>query len=290
MAEINKTKEVCKICFNASSQKSTPTLILESKVITDSSNKKRCPNCKQNWNSQKVAFDTDTNRWVAIRPRPTKMNPNIDYQMCSSVQKRTICNKGPGLCTFAHSRIELIMWSQERWREPRPLPTLGGANQFTLCKHVLTTGSCPYGQRCSFAHSEEELDHWVKSLTGTKAPSFPGGNVPDFYCSACNVSCTGQRQYEEHLSGGRHRQVVSSQQQAIAKDQHYGSHYVPTMPPAKAESSGRIRPRPNRLPVQGFKLCYSVQYHRRCYYGNNCTFAHSQAELDKWNSERMSLR
>ena len=285
----SQTREVCKICFNAFKQKTNQTLIEEDKVI-EMNNERKCPNCKQPWSPQIVAFDTETKKWVAIRARPLKMNPGIDYQMCMSVQKKQPCSKGQGLCTFAHSRVELNIWNQERWKEPRQIP-LSPSNQYQMCKHVITTGSCPYGQRCSFAHSDDELKNWMKSTssssTGTRPPppqttnNHLIGENASYFCKVCNIFCSGQRQYNDHLSGQKHRQSVAAAQ----------SQPIPYSSVTKVSSKPPlIRKRPNRLPVNGYRLCISTYQHRKCYYGNRCTFAHSEEELKAWNEQRRLLR
>ena len=305
MAEQFVYKEVCKICFNASSQKANPTLTPVEKVVNESG-RKVCPNCRQPWSSQKVAKDMDQNRWVQIRSRPLKMNPHIDYQLCTSVLKKQPCPKGHGICTFAHSRAELISWNRDRYRDPRPVPSGVMANQVSMCKHVMADSQCPYGQRCVYAHSEEEREKWIDELAGVKGNSFGGGNQnSDFYCHACNISCTGQRQYEEHLSGQRHRQIVAAQSPVasiphpvfVAPPPMHQLYHHPVAPRMQQQHQQapllphpHIRQMPDRLPANGFRMCISMSTSRGCFYGPKCTFAHSEAELDAWNKQVMELR
>ena len=281
-------KDVCKICFNASSQKANPTLTLEEKAITEGG-KKVCPNCRQNWTGQKVTKDAELNRWVLVRPRPLKMNPHIDYQLCTSVLKKQSCPKGHGLCTFAHSRAELQSWNRDRYKDPRPVPAGIIPNQILLCKNVVEDGLCPYGQRCVYAHSEEEKEKWIDEVVGSKGSGY--SNIPsEYYCPACSISCTGQRQYEDHLSGQRHRQIVAAQSPTV-----HHSYYAPTMynmPPRlnPALALPIIRQMPDRLPANGFRMCVSIATSRGCFYGTKCTFAHSEVELDAWNRQAMQYR
>ena len=290
--------EVCKICFNSSSHKANPTLTPEAKAVMDPATKKKtCPSCKQSWNGLQVSRDLELNKWVAIRPRP-KILPHIDYQLCASVQRKASCQKGQGLCTFAHSKVELLAWNKERWKEARPRPAApSGAHQYQLCKHVLTEGNCPYGQRCTFAHSEEELRIWVygsleKSAALLPTPSPVQAPVSEFSCRACDVYCTSQRQLEEHQSGARHHQVVAATSRNLA----YHPMPLPRMPvpppptAAPAMSGLIVRPRPNRFPMHGYRICSSVASGRRCFYGDACSFAHSQMELDAWNQDLQTLR
>ena len=158
----SETLEVCKICFNKSSHNSSPTLTPQSMSVVDAVFKWKCLVCKQPWISQKIAKDSRTQKWVAIRTRP-KINPKIDYQLCVSVQNNKTCQKGQTVCTYAHSKVELKEWNKERLQEIRPVPVLSGSGPFQLCKHVQNTGTCIYGQQCNFAHSEKELEKWNSS-------------------------------------------------------------------------------------------------------------------------------
>ena len=103
----------------------------------------------------------ENGRRPSIRPRP-KIKQMVDYQMCVSTQRDDhVCMYGLK-CAFAHSEEELLEWNRERWsQEPRPRPNISDVPaEFVLCKNVLDTGSCSYGQRCTFAHSRKELDEW----------------------------------------------------------------------------------------------------------------------------------
>ncbi len=287
-------RDVCKICFNASSQKANPTLTSEEKAINEGG-RRVCPNCRQTWTGQKVAKDPELSRWVLIRPRPLKMNPHIDYQLCTSVSKRQTCPKGLGLCTFAHSRAELNSWNRERYRDSRPVPTGVLPNQIILCKHVLMDGVCPYGQRCVYAHSEEEKDRWIDDLVGSRSAGYIN-TTSEYYCPLCSIHCTGQRQYEEHLSGQRHRQIVATQtpptfQQAFyAPPPVYHTHPVmpPRLNPPPIVPSNRAMP--DRIPANGFRLCTRINTSRGCFFGMRCTFAHSETELELWNRQVMQYR
>ena len=85
-----------------------------------------------------------------------------------------------------------------------------------------------------------------------------------YYCHICNLRCTSNKQLEDHLSGVHHRQA----QAAIENYQNLS-----------------VRPRPFRVPVNGFELCTTVLSGRHCYYGDRCTFAHSEDELRLWNED-----
>lgn len=289
--------EVCKICFNSSSHKTNPTLTPESKAIIDPSTKeKTCPSCKQVWNGLQVAKDRELNKWVPIRPRP-KISPFIDYQLCASVQRKINCPKGQAGCTYAHSKAELLSWNKDRWKEEaRPVPSANaGPYQYQLCKHVMTEGICPYGQRCTFAHSEEELQTWIHGYKIENPPPALLSQPPlqlsmqEFCCRACDLRCTSHKQLEEHLSGTKHKQTVASR--VLPYQAMPLSHIPPSHPSYPTSMPGPlIRSRPNRFPVHGYRLCNSLVNGRRCFYGEACSFAHSQMELDTWNQELQTIR
>ena len=283
-------KDVCKICFNASSQKANPTLTLEEKAVNESG-RKVCPNCRQNWTGQKVAKDTDMNKWVVVRPRPLKMNPHIDYQLCTSVLKKQVCPKGHGVCTFAHSQVELHSWNRERYKDPRPVPPGTIPNQIFLCKYITVEGNCPYGQRCVYAHSEDERNKWIDELAGLKGNGCSSATT-EYYCPACGIYCTGQRQFEDHLSGQRHRQIVAAQIPPAVHHNLYTPpvHQLYSVAPRLNPAMSYVRHMPDRLPANGFRLCVSIATSRGCFYGARCTFAHSEAELDAWNKQALQYR
>ena len=315
-------KEVCRICFTSSSHKPIPTLTPEVKTTYDySTNKKICSVCRLEWAPIRVCRELDgTARWVRVRPRP-KIPPNIDFQICKNVNTRTECPKGQE-CSFAHSKAELSVWNRERQNEPRPAPHINGPYQYQLCKHMLNTGNCPYGQRCTFAHSDEELREWLKVQAGahlhvvqngsisagpfyqgpvppnqfnmnapstTLAPNTAAGSVIsmgphgmfEYRCDVCSLSCTSKKQLDDHISGSRHKQQVA------VKALHAYTNPTPAQSVSVRDYGGSnslIRKRPAlSFPINGYKMCLHIQAKRRCIYGDYCTFAHSQAELEQWN-------
>lgn len=290
---MGEPREVCKICFASTSHKPTPTLTPEAKASVDPvSKKKRCSACRQEWAPIRVAKEVGTGpaRWVRIRPRP-RIAANVDFQLCKNFQSKMECSKGHD-CSYAHSRIELLIWNKDREREPRPPPHINGPHQYTLCKHVLTSGSCSYGQRCTFAHSEEELRTWLRPPVAQQQmaanglnvfnqfpPGVAAGGVAEYRCEVCNLSCTSRKQLEDHFSGSKHKQ------QMFSRGFHAPAYYPPH-PQAVVPHRTVVRRRPLlSFKVNGYKLCMHIQPGRRCIYGEYCTFAHSQQELEVWNRQ-----
>ena len=286
---MTEPREVCKICFGSTSHKPNPTLTPESKATYDASSKKhKCGVCRQEWAPIRVTREVGLagpTRWVRIRPRP-KIPANIDFQVCKNVQQgKGECMKGQD-CSYAHSRAELQLWNREREKEPRPAPSISGPYQYQLCKHMLGNGVCPYGQRCTFAHSDEELQSWLQVQAGVQQAensAFQQAmgaalSTVEFRCDICNLNCTSRKQLDDHISGTKHKQQVASR---ALHDYHN---------PTPAQSMGRrgrnMRRRPLlSFPINGYKLCLHTQAGRRCIYGDYCTFAHSQIELEEWNRQ-----
>ena len=272
---------VCKICYGSSSHKPNPTLTPESKAGYEGGVRK-CGVCRQGWASIRVARETGAagGRWVRLRQRP-KISTNTEYQMCKNVQSgRGDCPRGQD-CSYAHYRVELAVWNAERKLEPRPAPPITGPYYvYQLCKHIQSVGRCPYGQRCTFAHSEEEYREWIRSASpmNTQPPPVPAAlpagittaGVSFFKCEMCSLACTSRKQLEDHYSGGKHRDRLVQ----------LHSTELPSGPLQKP----LIRRRPLlSFQITGFKMCMHVQASRRCVYGDFCTFAHSNEELQAWN-------
>lgn len=294
-------RQVCKICYVSSSHKPSPTLTPESKAVFDGSSKK-CSVCRQGWAPIKIARDTSPagGRWVRIRPRP-KISASTEFQMCKNMQGgRGDCPRGLD-CSYAHYRVELALWNAERKLEPRPAPPITGPYQYQLCKNMQNVGTCSYGQRCTFAHSEEEYQEWLRSIhqtaPGQQVIQIPIGGMPvssasafvpvsSYRCDICSLTCTSRKQLEDHLAGSKHRE-------RILQFQGVPFSSVPDLPPGHPVSLAvnqheqiTIRKRPLlSFQIMGFKMCMHIQANRRCIYGDFCTFAHSNEELQMWNRQ-----
>ena len=278
---MGEPKIVCKICYASSSHKTVPTLTPENKILAADGNDRKCSVCRQGWAPIRVAKDSSVGgRWVRIRPRP-KIGPSTEFQMCKNIQgSRGECLRGLD-CSYAHSRVELNLWNVERKQEPRPAPFISG--QYQLCKHIQGGGTCPYGQRCTFAHTEEEHHEWLRSAPPLAAPP-PSGYVPSgggggggggggsLRCEVCSLTCTSRRQLEDHLAGAKHRdRLLQLQQGDLPSRSSPAPHYPVRRKPLLS------------FQIMGFKMCMHILAGQRCVYGEYCTFAHSSEELQTWN-------
>ncbi len=276
-------REVCKICYNSTSHKATPTLTYEPKdeSVEEETGPKICSVCRQEWAPIRVAKELSSSRWVRIRPRP-KLQIHIDFMLCKNLKNRNECPRGQD-CSYAHSKAELWAWNQERQKEPRPAPHINGSYQYQLCKYMTKSGNCPYGIKCTFAHNDEELQCWLK-VQGPmdEAP-------PTYRCNVCQLRCNSKKQLEDHINSSRHRQQhhlgVGGPLGYLKNNFRPGG--FRNSNGVHPHTSGDPRPRPSQsIPRAGFRLCIHVQNGKRCVYGDYCTFAHSQLELDQWNQQK----
>ena len=287
---------MCKICYNSTSHKPTPTLTYQPKEHpADSLAPLECAVCRQEWAPIRVAKELGSNRWVRIRPRP-KLQMYIDFMLCKNLKGRAECPRGQD-CSFAHSQAELWAWNQERQKEPRPAPQINGSYQYQLCKYISKSGNCPYGNKCTFAHTEEELQAWLKvqggvggsassSNVGSWSRSSSGsyGSGVTFKCNVCQQRYPSKKVLEEHINNSRHRQQYQWSSSNVGGVRQPTGTTSNRFTAGTSSASGQSRPRPTlSFQISGFRLCVHVQNGRRCLYGDYCTFAHSQAELDDWN-------
>jgi len=291
-------KKVCKICYTVSSHKTKQVLTPVTRATTDSRGTKTCQICKQPWIEITLFRERGQQEWVYVKSRP-KISLISEYQLCTSVEKKTKCPKA-AKCTFAHSKLELAIWNKEREKDTR----MPGPNSRTqLCKHIVR-GPCPLGGRCLFAHSYEELENWKAEIS--KQPNAMTYNNEQYMCEVCNTACTGKRQLEEHKRGARHQQatlyaqsgynpeqvryhpspVIPRHQAAAVKLQQQQQHQQQIVASRHGSAAAHIRERP-KLPfhVLEYRMCRHYQMGRPCLHGDLCTFAHSNEELLAWSKD-----
>ena len=299
MTDKLEEKKVCKICYTASSHKSKQVLTPITKSITDTRGARTCTICKQQWIEITVFRERGQPEWVYVKPRP-KISLLSEYQLCTSVEKKLKCPKA-SKCTFAHSKLELVIWNKERQKDARSAqPT----SRLQLCKHIIK-GSCPLSNRCMFAHSYEELEKWKTDVTHNNDSSAQSTSAShsseNFYCDVCDTICTSKKQLEEHKKGSRHLSAVyPTSHHPEPYVRNYPSPVIPRHQAAAAKLQQQIqssklnnnnatisiRERP-KLPfhVLEYRMCRHVQMGRPCLHGDLCTFAHSNEELLAWSRD-----
>uniref|UniRef100_A0A8C3S8C8 Zinc finger CCCH-type containing 7A n=1 Tax=Chelydra serpentina TaxID=8475 RepID=A0A8C3S8C8_CHESE len=198
-------------------------------------------------------------------------------------------------------RVVLVMSNErKKWMTIRPLPTKKQVpSQFDLCNHIASGKKCQYVGNCSFAHSPEEremwtymkensiqdmeqlYEMWLKSQkpekgddTATQANKENGKQIHmptdyaevtvDFHCWMCGKNCNSEKQWQGHISSEKHKEKVFHTED----DQNCWQH---------------------RFPTGYFNICDRYMA-STCIEGNNCKFAHGNAELHEWEERRDVLR
>ncbi|XP_029858022.1 zinc finger CCCH domain-containing protein 7A isoform X1 [Harpia harpyja] len=198
-------------------------------------------------------------------------------------------------------RVVLVMSNErKKWMTIRPLPAKKQVPlQFDLCNHIASGKKCQYDGNCSFAHSPEEremwtymkensiqdleqlYDIWLKSQkpekgddTAAQANKENGKQIHmptdyaevtvDFHCWMCGKNCNSEKQWQGHISSEKHKEKVFHTED----DQNCWQY---------------------RFPTGYFSICDRYMA-GTCTEGNNCKFAHGNAELHEWEERRQVLR
>uniref|UniRef100_A0A803YQE2 Zinc finger CCCH-type containing 7A n=2 Tax=Meleagris gallopavo TaxID=9103 RepID=A0A803YQE2_MELGA len=198
-------------------------------------------------------------------------------------------------------RVVLVMSNErKKWMTIRPLPAKKQVPlQFDLCNHIASGKKCQYDGNCSFAHSPEEremwtymkensiqdleqlYDIWLKSQkpekgddTAAQANKENGKQIHmptdyaevtvDFHCWMCGKNCNSEKQWQGHISSEKHKEKVFHTED----DQNCWQY---------------------RFPTGCFSICDRYMA-GTCTEGNNCKFAHGNAELHEWEERRQVLR
>ncbi|NXX89133.1 Z3H7A protein, partial [Centropus bengalensis] len=198
-------------------------------------------------------------------------------------------------------RVVLVMSNErKKWMTIRPLPAKKQVPlQFDLCNHIASGKKCQYDGNCSFAHSPEEremwtymkensiqdleqlYDIWLKSQKPEKGddmtaqankengkqihmPTDYAEVTVDFHCWMCGKNCNSEKQWQGHISSEKHKEKVFHTED----DQNCWQY---------------------RFPTGYFSICDRYMA-GTCTEGNNCKFAHGNAELHEWEERRQVLR
>ncbi|XP_013000059.2 3'-5' exoribonuclease HELZ2 isoform X2 [Cavia porcellus] len=175
---------------------------------------------------------------------------------------------------------------KRQFTEVRPKPQ--NSPPLRYCMFVERGQPCRHGAaRCKFAHSAVEMAVWEAEQLGglqrealhtlstlgkdqrtTAHSRSPRGSQPpkvELYCYTCLFTCCSQEAFENHCASLEHAQMVAFDQAVPWK------HRAPPMGLSKFE----LCPRPDL-----------------CEYGDVCTQAHSEQELQEWvwRVQAMELR
>ncbi|XP_023560032.1 helicase with zinc finger domain 2 isoform X2 [Octodon degus] len=210
-----------------------------------------------------------------FRDRPQRLRPVDPHGQCPG--HRTCPTLLVHVSTKDHKR---------QFTEVRPKPQNGRPLRY--CMFVERGQPCHHGAaRCQFAHSAVEMAVWeAEELNGlqrealrvlpilgqdkhvaTHSQPSPSSQPPEaeLYCYTCLVTYHSQEAFENHCASLEHEQMVAFDQAVPWK------HRAPPMGVSKFE----LCPRPDL-----------------CEYGDICTQAHSEQELQEWiqRAKAMELR
>ncbi|XP_071976800.1 zinc finger CCCH domain-containing protein 7A [Engystomops pustulosus] len=216
-------------------------------------------------------------------------------QVIESDNNRKYCS-AKARHTWSKDRQVVLVMSNERkkWISIRPCPTKKPLPvQFELCHHILNGKKCQYIGNCAFAHSQEEKEIWTfmkdlgiqdmdqlydklhskKTVKGNEASSQANKQIHlptdyaetavDFHCWLCGKNCNSERQWKMHISSEKHKEKVFHSED----DQNIWQH---------------------RFPTGHFSICKRF-ISGSCPNGDQCSFAHGNAELLEWEERRKVL-
>lgn len=199
--------------------------------------------------------------------------------------------------TWTKDRQVVLVMSNERkkWISIRPCPMKKPVPvQFELCNHILNGKKCQYIGNCAFAHSQEEKEIWTfmkdlgiqdmeqlceklnskKMAKGNEVssqmnkqihlPTDYAETAVDFHCWLCGKNCNSERQWKMHISSEKHKEKVFHSED----DQNIWQH---------------------RFPTGCFSICKRFSS-GSCLNGDQCSFAHGNAELLEWEERSNVLR
>ncbi|XP_038618826.1 zinc finger CCCH domain-containing protein 7A [Tachyglossus aculeatus] len=244
-----------------------------------------------------------------IKPGFLNLKMKLVCALCQKNGQYTEPDKNKRYCSAKAShpwnkdRRMVIVWSNElkKWLIIRPLPMKKQVPlQFDLCNHVASgKKKCLYDGNCSFAHSPEEreiwtymkangiqeleqsYENWLKGQKTEKGDEVAGQSnkengkqihmptdyaevTADFHCWMCGKNCNSEKQWQDHISSEKHKEKVF----LTEDDQYCWQH---------------------RFPTGNFSICNGYM-DGTCLEGNNCKFAHGNAELHEWEERRDVLK
>eukprot|EP01045_Picozoa_sp_COSAG04_P015862 COSAG04_NODE_1285_length_7373_cov_52.336954_2_plen_521_part_00 len=276
-----------------------------------------------------LEMDTEESANVPIRERPGGISR--PFVLCRLFRTPGGCPKGDE-CVHPHSVIELEAWNTSTTPSPpthragttividpsappRPPPN-NVLCTFQLCKY-LSSGVCPRGLACPFAHSDTELRRWsqsrrkerqlrAKTIMTESDSSDDGQNKAEgevmeirpppvgltmmpqmcsfFAASHCDKGfyCTFAHSAEELRSW-----ELARQEGRIVHDSD-GSSGSGAAVITRRRHNGQSQPEPRPFPsgfVGKIQMCTHFKS-GRCVKGEMCTFAHSELERQMWETEQ----
>lgn len=170
-----KFLELCKTCFHSSPQR-----------ISRKQNGKHPPSCTSNhpWKPLLVYCKETRQKseeYHEIRQMPDK--PYSEWRYCKYVSSGQPCWHGAKRCWFAHSEVEMAVWTEERQR--------------LLDRSKLLVNDVQKSQRPT-----------ANSTPSVKKQKQPQPHVEEHYCKVCRCKFRTREDYMNHCFTGEHRQRI----------------------------------------------------------------------------------
>ncbi|KAM4721534.1 zinc finger CCCH domain-containing protein 7B [Rhinophrynus dorsalis] len=185
---------------------------------------------------------------------------------------------------------------KKNWLRIRPRPTkIAFTGPYMQCKEIQTRQDCKYGENCTFAYYQEEIDVWNEERKGALHRSqlflLPVGIKPEsvasllkehngiftFLCQACFDS----KPQKISLKSQEKPNVCNSR---TIQHNFLDNKCLVHVLNASTVRYSKIRPLQPRFQMD---VCrHELQY--GCLQGDTCNFAHSHVELCVWMLQRQS--
>ncbi|XP_069590153.1 zinc finger CCCH domain-containing protein 7A isoform X1 [Ranitomeya imitator] len=217
-------------------------------------------------------------------------------QVIESEKSRRYCSAKARHMWTKDRQVVLVMSNErKKWITIRPCPAKKPVPvQFELCHHILNGKKCQYIGNCAFAHSQEEKEIWTfmkdlsiqdmeqlyekldskKTAKGSEGssqvnkqihlPTDYAETAVDFHCWLCGKNSNSERQWKMHISSEKHKEKVFHSED----DQNIWQH---------------------RFPTGHSSICKKF-LSGSCRNGDQCSYAHGEAELLEWEERSNVLR
>ena len=229
-------------------------------------------------------------------PRPApRINGSYQYQLCRSISKTGSCSYG-SKCTFAHTEEEL-----ESWLNVQEQAGIQANLNITSASAGTPIYRCNSKRQLAVHSNSSRLRQMHVGGRGGggvvgRGEGFGGGNI-DFGRGSRSFGRGNLVVGRENLGVGRGNGGVGRGGGGFDGGSGWFVGSVGTSARTKVytgnnlRTNGNVKVRP--MPalsfyITSYRLCVHIQKGCRCLYGDYCTFAHSQAELDEWNKQIMN--
>lgn len=260
--------------------------------------------------SYPAAFLGLVQRGSESTPSPLTKNPLSDThdlrQACSSCFIKTGAkaldyNYNPDLAHKCKKDLligRLKELTNSRWKRLRPRPTRNNyGGPYYLCKDIVSKGDCKYGNQCTFAYCQEEIDVWTLERKGAINREL----LFDPLGGDTRCSLTVAKLLKEHLGHFMYlcEECFDSKPRLISKKIKEDASFCSN--PEIVHDFEENKCLVHMLRATTVKYCKIRQFQEHCQfdvcrhevrYGclreDSCNFAHSLVELKVWVMQQSS--